>query len=163
MRSELKSKVKSHLVGMWDLNSDLRGYKSKTGDFNGGTQGFSETKEAIEVALATEATVAIEAIEAIQAWGASWRSRRVQTLLVRFLLAPLEFPKLANAQPSNFGPLRMLKMFHLLSNSKSEAIFVICFPIILAIFSGKELMSLLKLQLLQKRDKQRKAKQKILF
>ena len=72
------------------------------------TQGFSETKEAIEVALATEATVAIEAIEAIQAWGASWRSRRVQTLLVRFLLAPLEFPKLANAQPSNFGPLRML-------------------------------------------------------
>ena len=108
MRSELKSKVKSHLVGMWDLNSDLQGYKSKTGDFNGGTQGFSETKEAIEVALATEATVAIEAIEAIQAWGASWRSRRVQTLLVRFLLAPLEFPKLANAQPSNFGPLRML-------------------------------------------------------
>ena len=107
MRSELKSKVKSHLVGMWDLNSDLRGYKSKTGDFNGGTQGFSETKEAIEVALATEATVAIEAIEAIQAWGACWRSRRVQTLLVRFLLAPLEFPKLANAQPSNFGPLRM--------------------------------------------------------
>ena len=60
-----------------------------------------------EVALATEATVAIEAIEAIQAWGASWRSRRVQTLLVRFLLAPLEFPKLANAQPSNFGPLRI--------------------------------------------------------
>ena len=58
--------------------------------------------------MATEATVAIEAIEAIQAWGASWRSRRVQTLLVRFLLAPLEFPKLANAQPSNFGPLRML-------------------------------------------------------
>ena len=107
MRSELKSKVKSHLVGMWDLNFDLRGYKSKTGDFNGGTQGFSETKEAIEVALAT---VASEAIEAIQAWGASWRSRRVQTLLVRFLLAPLEFPKLANAQPSNFGPLRMLKL-----------------------------------------------------
>ena len=63
MRSELKSKVKSHLVGMWDLNSDLQGYKSKTGDFNG------ETKEAIEVALATDATVAIEAIEAIQAWG----------------------------------------------------------------------------------------------
>ena len=42
---------------MWDLNSDLRGYKSKTGDFNGGTQGFSETKEAIEVAFATEAKV----------------------------------------------------------------------------------------------------------
>ena len=59
--------------------------------------------------MATEATVAIEAIEAIQAWGASWRSRRVQTLLVRFLLAPLEFPKLANAQPSNFGPLRMFR------------------------------------------------------
>ena len=41
-------------------------------------------------------------------WGASQRPRRVQTLLVRFLLAPLEFPKLANAQPSNFGPLRIL-------------------------------------------------------
>ena len=33
-------------------------------------------------------------------------------LLVRFLLAPLEFPKLANAQPSNFGPLRMLIFIH---------------------------------------------------
>ena len=33
----------------------------------------------------------------------------VQILLVRFLLAPLEFPKLANAQPSNFGPLCMLE------------------------------------------------------
>ena len=118
MRSELKSKVKSHLVGMWDLNSDLRGYKSKMGDFNGGTQGFSETKEAIEVALATEATVAIEAIEAIQAWGACWRSRRVQTLLVRFLLAPLEFPKLANAQPSNFGPLRMFRSEKIIYSQK---------------------------------------------
>ena len=29
----------------------------------------------------------------------------LQTPLVRFLLAPLEIPKLANAQPSNFGPL----------------------------------------------------------
>ena len=37
--------------------------------------------------------------------GARRRPRRVQILLVRFLLAPLEFPKLANAQPSNFGPL----------------------------------------------------------
>ena len=54
--------------------------------------------------------------------------------------------------------ISLIKMFHLLSNSKSEAIFVICFPIILAIFSGKELMSLLKLQSLQKRDKQRKSK-----
>ena len=28
-----------------------------------------------------------------------------QTPLVQFLLAPLEIPKLSNAQPSNFGPL----------------------------------------------------------
>ena len=39
--------------------------------------------------------------------------------LVRFLLAPLEIPNLANAQPSNFGPLPYiytslnLKPFHL--------------------------------------------------
>ena len=37
--------------------------------------------------------------------GARRKPRRVQILLVRFLLAPLEFSKLANAQPSNFGPL----------------------------------------------------------
>ena len=29
----------------------------------------------------------------------------IESTLVQFLLAPLEFPKLANAQPSNFGPL----------------------------------------------------------
>ena len=39
------------------------------------------------------------------------RSWGVQTPLVRFLLAPLEIPKLANAQPSNFGPLRALRPF----------------------------------------------------
>ena len=44
----------------------------------------------------------------------------VQILLVRFLLAPLEFPKLANAQPSNFGPLRMLKDLIFKLNRKVE-------------------------------------------
>ena len=45
------------------------------------------------------------------AWGEVWGQVRCgssldpSTPLVRFLLAPLEIPKLANAQPSNFGPL----------------------------------------------------------
>ena len=39
----------------------------------------------------------------------------------KFLLAPLEFPKLANAQPSNFGPLPIKKL----------TVFVVIFPTVL--------------------------------
>ena len=41
--------------------------------------------------------------------GGRWGRSRQWTPLVRFLLAPLEIPKLANAQPSNFGPLPYFK------------------------------------------------------